>query len=180
MPLEDNEIIPVFKNRSGETGLNNVGFFNLVGTRIIAASAIPVSISGVIVPTIARQIVIPANTFKAGDTLKIASLWAIPFSANAKSSQILIGANQLALLNYNMITSQTLSHDNSMAFITQQTAQWFDPTNPSGRGNDATVLSTGNIDLTLGFNIDFVCALSNAADTMTLARYSIEKINGTN
>lgn len=69
--LKNNEIIPVFKNRSGQDGYDANGMFNFIGSLNLFVSAKQIIIIGDRDPQVLLTLTIPAKTLKVNDKMSI-------------------------------------------------------------------------------------------------------------
>lgn len=73
--IKENELIPIIKNRSGQSGLSQDEFSRLSGESVIYYSNENITTNSSIIKIQVQQFTIPKNTFKVGDTFIFNTIW---------------------------------------------------------------------------------------------------------
>lgn len=148
--------------------------------KVVAVSASPTTITGVIVETIIKTIVIPGGVMGPNGVLRITYIGTNTNSANVKTVRMRIGAagsglGGTAIVNY--ATTNQLSF-NSIRQIFNRNSQSSQITSTSGTttgfGVGTGVNTTTSIDTSVDWEINITGNPTNAGDSMGIETYLVE------
>lgn len=176
MSLKINELIAVINNRSGQAGLNNTAFqdlvYELLGIKLLAASGIPITTTA-LGPGSIRPITVtfPANTFEAGDGLLIYVQNTTPNTAVVQNFVMNMNADIFGdISEIDMRNIESTSRFSYVGFDGIN-AQWFTPSNTFGVGVDAIPPGSIAVNLKEPIVIDFSHNYTVAGQKMTTSNY---------
>lgn len=145
---------------------------------VIAASAVPISVTGTLSNTLLTSVLIPANTMGANGMLRITHRWSYTNSANAKLFAVRFNGSAVVGGTSFFATSQTTTATGRYQTVIENNnatnSQSGPAANFSGFGQSASAAITSARDTTQNQYLVFDATLADVTETITLTSYIVE------
>lgn len=148
---------------------------NSPGTRVLAQSAVPSSITGTLTETVLATITVPANSMGPNGSLSIVSTWSCTTSANNKIFKLRfggIGGTQYG--NVTVTANQSAKDQRDIFNRNAANSQIGGPSGATGGwGGSSAVAVTSALDTTADQTLVLTGTLTNTGETITLEAYRV-------
>ncbi|MDP3493148.1 MAG: DUF2793 domain-containing protein [Hyphomonadaceae bacterium] len=143
--------------------------------RILAASAVAVSVAGTTGKTALATINVPASAMGANGRLRVTCHFSMPASTNSKTCSFELGGSVFMSRAEAGATVAALRDQREVANRNSASSQacWRAST-IGGLGQGTNTLTTGAVDTSISQDLVFYGQLANSAETITLENYLVE------
>lgn len=149
------------------------------GWRILSASAIAQTLTGIVTETTLATITIPAGALGPNGILRVTTLWSHTNSANNKTIAIRLGGTGGTLYaQYNVTATAATRDERQIHNRNSQSSQVGYHVGGGAAGgwgtNSANAAVTSAVDMSAGTTLVIRGAVPTAAETLTLESYLVE------
>ncbi|WP_150627349.1 hypothetical protein [Pandoraea captiosa] len=148
------------------------------GAQVLAQSAVPVSVTGVLTETVLATVTVPAGAMGPNGVLRLTTMWSFSSTAVAKTLYARLGGVVFMNPGYNQAGTASMQHMTFLRNRASQTSQTgFSSASSTPFGTSSIAAQTYSIDTSIAQSLTLSGKLSDVADSITLESYTVEILN---